>query len=332
MTTSLGSVARSRQENNKPRRQYIALFASTFLVLGIFASLLGSSSIPSTGVEGLSGYKNTLLSAAAGYERPSWASYVPGRFRGSQSPSLRLAIIVKTGATTAYQRLPYHVFDIGDSGATFPGPIQQAATLKPNIHLARHFVSDHSMQLGSERVVDVLRNVSSRFGHQVPFARYPLLHSELSLGRLPQQGDAYHHLDRYKFLAMHEYVYNLDPTADFQLAMDDDTVMFYPALARWLAFSGFKADDYHYLGTRKGEMADGGAGYLLSRSVLQALFNSSYEVKGEGNGKVVPLSQREDVIKGIGETWCGDCSLAGILGEVLRDKLPEHRLTGGGWR
>lgn len=131
-------------------------------------------------------------------------------FGSSGSPSpFHVVVLVKTGATTAYTRLPYHVFDVGNSGVGFPGPPQHLARMR-GVKLTRHFVSDHSMKLGKIQVVDVLANLSEGYKRQAPYAKYPLLQHELGLWRLPQGGEDYHQMDRYKFVAMHQYAVRSD--------------------------------------------------------------------------------------------------------------------------
>lgn len=105
--------------------------------------------------------------------------------------------------------------------------------------------------------------------------------------------------------------------------MDDDTVMFYLSFVKWLLSSGYVGSEPHYIGSRKGEMADGGAGYLYSRAILDSSFGSMPTPKA--------FSDSQNVVDATENIWCGDCSLSAVMANVMGDRLPPHRLTGGGW-
>lgn len=159
-------------------RSYITLSASSFIVAVILLS--SQSTIPNFN--------------AHEYAKP-----------------LRVSVIIKTGASTAYIRLPYHVFNVYGSPIqdhdAWAGPRQaRKSMMSPRDSIKRHFVSDHSMRLGEIQVVDVLANMSEQYKEQSRFRPYAYLHEQLAKGIVPSQtDDKFWALDKFKFISMHRY-------------------------------------------------------------------------------------------------------------------------------
>lgn len=106
------------------------------------------------------------------------------------------------------------------------------------------------------------------------------------------------------------------------MAIDDDTFVFWPALIQWLRNRQIAPDKAQYIGYQRGGMAYGGAGYILSRALLDATYGSASTPKA--------FEDRPDVARTVANRWCGDCALGDVLGYVLGDHLPKQRVTGGG--
>ncbi|TGO90602.1 hypothetical protein BPOR_0058g00210 [Botrytis porri] len=231
---------------------------------------------------------------------PNIASTVP-----SLEPSLSssdILLIIKTGASTAWRRMP----------------VQLLTTLSslPNIVVYSDLQENLSLEI---QTVDVLKNVSDTLQIHDTFAYdiYQDLHTNIHAYReqaqlpgdeseLPLGNNPGWKLDRYKFLPMLEHAQKNFPGFKWTVYIEDDTFVFWSNLLPWLAT--LSADDEPaYYGSSAGEsnatFAQGGSGIVFSRSLMKSVFS----------GPKIPTLQ--EYAKFTASECCGDM----VLGKVLRD-------------
>ncbi|KAM0123860.1 hypothetical protein ACHAP3_010815 [Botrytis cinerea] len=231
---------------------------------------------------------------------PNIASTVPSP--ELSVPSSDILLIIKTGASTAWRRMP----------------MQLLTTLSslPNTVI----YSDLQENLSHEiQTVDVLKNVSDtlQIHDTIAYAIYQDLHTNIHAYReqaqlpgdepeLPPGDKPGWKLDRYKFLPMLEHAQRNFPGFKWTVYIEDDTFVFWTNLLRWLAT--LSADDEPvYYGASAGEsnatFAQGGSGIVFSRALMKSIFT----------GPKTPTLQ--EYAKFTASACCGDM----VLGKVLRD-------------
>ncbi|KAI9648409.1 hypothetical protein NHQ30_003043 [Ciborinia camelliae] len=243
-------------------------------------------------------------SSTTGYKPDLEAEHDPSTAPGSElsvSPS-DILLIVKTGASTAWRRMPIHLVT---TLSNMPNSV---------------IYSDLQENLSPEiQTVDVLSNVSNtiRMHDTTAYSIYQDLHTNIHAYREQAQlpGDEPELppglrpgwvLDRYKFLPMLEHAQKNYPGFKWTVYIEDDTFVFWPNLLRWLAT--LEADDEpSYYGFFSGEgnatFAQGGSGIVFSRSLMTSVF---------GGSKIPTLQEYANFTSG---SCCGDL----ILGKVLHD-------------
>ncbi|TGO36315.1 hypothetical protein BHYA_0128g00020 [Botrytis hyacinthi] len=200
---------------------------------------------------------------------PDIASTVPSSELSVSSSDILL--IIKTGASTAWRRMP----------------MQLLTTLSSLPNSAIY--SDLQENLSHEiQTVDVLQNVSDtlQIHDTIAYNIYQNLHTNIHAYReqaqlpgdepeLPPGNKPGWKLDRYKFLPMLEHAQKNFPGFKWTVYMEDDTFVFWSNLLLWLAT--LSADDEPvYYGASAGEdnatFAQGGSGIVFSRSLMKSVF------------------------------------------------------------
>lgn len=212
-------------------------------------------------------------------------------------------LIVKTGATVLWRRLPIHL----------------ATTLSPErIPPANTVIyADVAAQLGNHSVVDVLAELPAaaraaspglapyRAARAWDEANYYLEQA----GGLPGDDDGPPggwRVDKYKFLPLVQHAGRRWPRARWYLYTEDDTYLFLPNVLRHLA--AYDHRESHWLGGLGEKLgttfAHGGSGFALSRGAWEQSFG-----RAAGGGLVEKYQSFVD------EACCGDYA----LGKVLND-------------
>lgn len=173
----------------------------------------------------------------------------------------RSVLARKTGYSVVFERLPMHLLE--------PRPDI------PHIHV----YSDAPLKLGEVQVVDVLANVTDDIRHQEAFSGYSRLHRAIRDRVPPEHGWGMWNVDKFKFLPLHGDLYRKHPTADWFISVDGDTYLFWSTLMRFLArfdpgdqlFFG-KANAHGLNGAGDTVWANGGAGYVLSKGIMDQTY------------------------------------------------------------
>ncbi|KAK5122301.1 hypothetical protein LTR85_004212 [Meristemomyces frigidus] len=224
----------------------------------------------------------------------------------------KIALIVKTGATEALERIP--------------------TQLVTSLRCVQHpiIVSDLEQTLGRHRIHDVLANIAPEDKDENPeFNIYRKQHEYVTSGRatelrslssLPISQDDWRTkgktaawgLDKYKFLHMVEKAWELQPQRDWYVFIEADTYISWPNLHSFLEH--YDAQKPWYFGSAVLmhehkptilHFAYGGSGFILSGSVVK-----DWAINHSG------LANRWD--KRISEMWFGDFVLADALDEELQ--------------
>ena len=222
-----------------------------------------------------------------------------------------VVILVKTGATSIWRRMPGHMSTtLGDPALT------------PNVI----YYSDSPDNINGNEVIDVLANVSSTLKASPDFALYnkskEVEDNNLYLESGSMDGDSYlpggWRLDKYKFVPMFQHAANTMPGKKWYIYMEDDNYYFWETLYAWLATLDHTTP--LMLGSpafRLGEdFAHGGSGFAISGAGLSKSFGAEPHLadKWESYAR---------------EQCCGDQ----VLSHVLRQSGVERYtgLDGGGW-
>lgn len=222
-----------------------------------------------------------------------------------------IVILVKTGATSIWRRMPAHM------STTLSNP-----ALTPNIL----YYSDSPDNINGFPVIDVLANVSSTLKSSPDFTLYnrakEIEADNLYLESGSMEGDFYlpggWRLDKYKFVPMFQHVANYMPGKKWYIYMEDDNYYFWTQLYAWLA----KLDHTNPLmigspAFRLGEdFAHGGSGFAITGKALEVSF---------GSDKLL-ASKFEEYAR---EQCCGDQVLSHVLHEKGVERYKE--LDGSGW-
>ncbi|KAI9800986.1 MAG: hypothetical protein M1825_003520 [Sarcosagium campestre] len=203
-----------------------------------------------------------------------------------------ILMVIKTGATEAYEKLP----------------VQLMTTLK----CSKDFLifSNMDQYIGPYHLRDALADVPpSLKANNNDFELYEKLQEYQASGRDPRElkgygGDGGWRLDKYKFLPMIEQTYRLRPDKNWYVFMETDTYVVWTNLVQWLG--RMNASEPLYLGApsyiNNLLFGHGGSGYILSRGAMEKF------VGGTPPGQVSHM--RDDKIK---DECCGDFVLARAL-------------------
>ncbi|KAK1993370.1 hypothetical protein LX36DRAFT_730105 [Colletotrichum falcatum] len=262
-------------------------------------------------------------------QRPAQAA-VPARYQPQQShagPGSTAALdkddvllILKTGATVLWRRLPIHL----------------ATTFAPErISLNNTVIyADVEARIGRHHVVDILATLPKPVRDAPSFetyreaqdwhaANYYLeqsgLPGDVSTTEGPPGG---WRLDKYKFLPLVQRAGQEWPRAKWYVYTEDDTYLFLPNLLRYLAAYDHRRP--HWLGGL-GEMlgvtfAHGGSGFALSRGAWEQSF---------GTGDLVAKYRAF-----VEQSSFGDYALGKVLNDYgvhLGDDRTNDRAEGGAW-
>lgn len=222
-----------------------------------------------------------------------------------------VVILVKTGATSIWRRMPAHM------STTLGNPL-----LTPNII----FYSDSPDNINGHPVHDVLANVSSSLKATPDFTLYTkakeVASNNLYLESGSMEGDTYlpggWRLDKYKFVPMFQHAATTTPGKKWYIYMEDDNYYFWPTLYSWLATLDHTSP--LMIGSpafRLGEdFAHGGSGFAVSGAAMSSTFGSDPKL----------ADKYEEYAK---EQCCGDQVLSHALreGGVTR----YNKLDGGSW-
>jgi len=176
----------------------------------------------------------------------------------------RIVVVLKTGATEAYAKLP----------------TQLLTGLRCVDHLV--IVSDLEQTIGGHHAHDVLINVNASIQGKAPEFKLYRLQKQLSEdGMLKDLMDAFKtanipadapwRLDKYKFLHMLDKAWELKPDKDWYVFVETDTFLVWSNLLEWLAQLDPK--EKFYIGspvTLMGEVfGHGGSGVILSSAAIR---------------------------------------------------------------
>lgn len=206
-----------------------------------------------------------------------------------------VALLLKTGASLVWKRLPIHLLT-----SLAPERIAPENTI---------IYSDVPDVIGSHQLVDVLANTTSRAVLESPDFQPYLLQEDFDEKQGWIEGDIAGpiggwKLDKYKFLPLINHAGHSQPDAKWYIYMEDDAFIFLPNLLHHLATFDWK--DAWYIGSlavKHGEIfAHGGAGFALSRGAWEKTFGTHPDI----------IEKYENFTEAHG---CGDH----ILGHVLKD-------------
>lgn len=173
----------------------------------------------------------------------------------------RTVLARKTGYSVVFERLPMHLIE-----------------KRPDIP-NQYIYSDANVKLGDTEIIDILANVSDTVRTQKTFSGYARLQHAIRDRQPPENGWGAWNVDKYKFLPLHGDLYRRHPNAEWFVSVDGDTFLFYTTLLRYLArfdpneqyFFG-KQDKHGLNGAGDTAWANGGAGYVLSKGVMDKTY------------------------------------------------------------
>ncbi|EOD46740.1 putative glycosyltransferase family 31 protein [Neofusicoccum parvum UCRNP2] len=210
-------------------------FTYIFLLICIFLTLLSLDN----GILTLGPATKMYVQSAASprtHNAPAAKQNTPKPSPAAAPPALDPAsvlIMVKTGATALWQRLPIHLSTTLSDG-----------TRTPNIAI----YSDAATAIAGRPIVDVLANASSALRASPDFRTWHAVRAAARDNRyLDQQGDEALYvpgawrLDKYKFVPMVAHAARNFPGKQWYVFMEDDTFYFWDSLYAWLAT--FDADE-----------------------------------------------------------------------------------------
>lgn len=248
--------------------------------------------------------------------------YQPDAEPGKTAPLARddVLLILKTGATVLWRRLPIHT----------------ATTLAPERVAPNNTViyADVEARIGRHEVVDILATLPPSVRNAPSFETYREardwhasnyyleqsgLPGDVSTTEGPPGG---WRLDKYKFLPLMQQAGRDWPRVKWYVYTEDDTYLFLPNLLRYLAAYDYRRP--HWLGGL-GEMlgvtfAHGGSGFALSRGAWEQSF---------GQGDLV-----RKYAAFVEESSFGDYALGKVLNDYgvhLGDDETNDRKEGGAW-
>lgn len=225
-------------------------------------------------------------------------------------------LILKTGATVLWKRLPIHL-----TTTLSPERINPANTV---------IYSEIATTLGNHTVIDILASLPHASNPNFELYRavrewdetnYYMEHTGLPGDDDGPPGGW--RLDKYKFLPLIEHAGKNWPHVKWYIYTEDDTYLFLPNALHYL--SAYDHTQSHWLGGLGEKLgttfAHGGSGFALSRAAWEQSFGRGV---GGGGGDVAAKYQSF-----VDEACCGDYA----LGKVLNDFGVRFGENGGdeGW-
>ncbi|KAI4860355.1 glycosyltransferase family 31 protein [Hypoxylon rubiginosum] len=228
------------------------------------------------------------------------------RYYNSSSPCASfpstdgVLLVMKTGATEAFDRIPTHLLT--------------TLSCLPDFLI----FSDMEQQIGAYHIYDALAEFEeSAKAHNADFDLYrdqkecPV--SQKSCVDAKRDGQKAWNLDKYKFLPMMEQTWRMRPGRDWYIFAEADTYVFWANVIHWLKKeSRLNPREKLYLGSRSfiggTPFAHGGSGYIISGTLLKHLIEYHPGVVKQYN------------VKGANEC-CGDLMLAQALDEYESVKI-----------
>lgn len=214
----------------------------------------------------------------------------------------RLFLMLKTGATTFWKRMPIHAY----------------TTLTRVPHFAIY--SDHPDSIAGYEVIDILANTSQEYMDGEDFRLYRQqqklrdLHNQVDFGTMKLDGGWA--LDKYKNIPMLQHAWDTDPTRDWYVFIDDDTYVFFDTMMAWL--KELDHTEPLYMGSPtsvKGvTFAHGGSGVVLSQGAMKAMFEDAEIADGFD-------SLQHEYEEHTASVCCGDYMVAKVLLDKAEVKL-----------
>lgn len=234
---------------------------------------------------------------------------------GSTLDSDDVLLILKTGATVLWKRLPIHM----------------STTLSPERINPNNTViySEVEAQIGNRSVIDILSQFPQTVKDSSDFELYRAIRDwentnfYIEHTGLPGDDDGPPggwRLDKYKFLPLIEHAGTNWPKAKWYLYTEDDTYMFLPNVLRYL--SAYDYRESHWLGGLGEKLgttfAHGGSGFALSRAAWEQSF-------GKGGDLVKKYQSFVD------DACCGDYALGKVLNDFGVKFGENHGDEKGSW-
>ena len=287
---------------------FLAVLLSTWRRLGRdevelkSVDILGLSVSPVTQTEPTAARLTPSLTATISRET---ANTSPTR-AASISPS-DVVLILKTGSSSVWRRLPLHLLTTFANGQV------------PNYAI----YSDAQERLPSGiETIDTIANVSNLIREHDPKAYriYTTQNDAIRPNQYREQvglpGDTTPVesedgnpegwvLDRYKFLPMLTHAYENWPDAKWYIYIEDDTYIFWNNILQWLSRQSSDHLTYHgaISGPSNATFAQGGSGIAFSQALMAHVFASDR------------MADLETYANLTARSCCGDM----ILGDILRD-------------
>lgn len=171
-------------------------------------------------------------------------------------------ILMKTGASEAYSRLPVHLLTMLKC---LPNNFLLFSDMAENI--AGHTVYD-----SLENVLDSVKESNGDFHIYHRQNQCPIAHEQCN--RDHDVGFEGWNLDKYKNVHIAERAYRMRPNYDWYFFIDADTYVSFPTLMDWLP--SVDSNKLHYIGHQKHSgtfpFAHGGSGYLMSKAIMRSMF------------------------------------------------------------
>ncbi|KAI9812717.1 MAG: hypothetical protein M1827_004473 [Pycnora praestabilis] len=193
-------------------------------------------------------------------------------------------VVIKTGATEAYNKLPVHFLT--------------------TLRCTRNYLifSDMEQDMGGYHIYDSLDEVTEEFkASHDDFKLYRKLQEYRAANQDTQQmgGEGAWNLDKYKFLHMLEKTWRMRPDAKWYVFLEADSYLVWSNLLRWLAT--MDPTDPLYIGSPSYlgdiEFTHGGSGWIISQEAMK---------RAIGNNPGIG-SEYEDDVSGV---CCGDAMMA----------------------
>ncbi|KAH8751288.1 hypothetical protein F5883DRAFT_608510 [Diaporthe sp. PMI_573] len=229
-------------------------------------------------------------------------------------------LILKTGSTVLWRRLPIHL-------ATTLTPNR----VKPN---GTAIYSDAEATIGNHNVIDILAQLPKSVKDSPAFELYHVIRdwdeTNYYLEQTGLPGDVDFHegppggwrLDKYKFLPLIQHAGKEWPHVKWYIYTEDDTYLFLPNILLYL--SEYDHRQSHYIGGLGEKLgttfAHGGSGFALSRGAWEKSF-------GRGGDLVTKYQGFVD------DACCGDYALGKVLNDydVWFGDGKDDRTDGGSW-
>lgn len=229
-------------------------------------------------------------------------------------------LILKTGATVLWRRLPIHL-----STTLSPDRVRPNGTV---------IYSDAEAKVSNYTVIDILAQLPKSVKDSPAFELYHAIRdwddTNYYLEQTGLPGDVDFHegppggwrLDKYKFLPLMQHAGREWPQAKWYIYTEDDTYLFLPNILLYL--SEYDHRQSHYIGGLGEKLgttfAHGGSGFALSRGAWEKSF-------GRGGDLV---SKYQDFVD---EACCGDYALGKVLNDydVWFGDGKDDRADGGSW-